>query len=84
MHKYEIKPPLLKKLRKLKAKDVQSYGRIRAKIGEIIQDPLRYKPLKHGLKGLRRVHIRHFVLSFYVYGDTVYFLDYEHHDKAYR
>jgi len=84
MYEFEIKPLLEKKLRKFKSRDILTYQRIRAKIAEVIQNPLHYKPLSHGLKGVRRAHLGHFVLSFYIEGNVVRFVDYEHHDKAYR
>lgn len=83
MYEFEIKPPLEKKLRKFKARDTATYNRIRAKIAEVVKQPLHYKPLSYELKGLRRAHIGHFVLSFYVDGNVIYFVDYEHHDRAY-
>ena len=85
MYSFEIKPPLEKKLRKFRARDITTYKRIGVKIAEVIRNPLHYKPLSYDLKGLRRAHIGHFVLSFRVNGNEklVEFLDYEHHDKAY-
>jgi len=84
MYEFEIKPPLKKKLRKFKSKDISTYSRIRAKISEVVENPFHYKTLKYDLKGRRRAHIGSFVLIFYVEEDVVYFIDYEHHDKAYR
>lgn len=45
----------------------------------------RYKFLKHDLKGKNRIHIGHFVLVFRIDNEnkTIYFDDYEHHDKVY-
>ena len=46
-----------------------------------------YKPLKHGLKGERRVHIlKSFVLKFGIdeSSQTVTFFTFDHHDEAYR
>ena len=83
MYEFEIKPPLKKKLRKFKYKDLATFRRIRSKISEVRQNPLHYKPLKNDLKGRRRAHIGHFVLIFYLQGNVIYFIDYEHHDKAY-
>jgi len=83
MHEFEIKPRLEKKLCKFKRRDTQTYDRIRSKIAEVIQNPGHYKPLSYDLKGLRRAHIGHFVLLFYIEGNIVNFVDYEHHDKAF-
>jgi mRNA-degrading endonuclease RelE of RelBE toxin-antitoxin system len=84
MYEFEIKPPLEKKLRKFKRKDAPTYGRIRNKIFEVMENPEHYKPLSYDLKGLRRAHIGSFVLSFYIKSQVVHFIDYEHHDKAYQ
>jgi len=83
MYEFEIKPPLGKKLLKFKKKDALAYNRIRSKIAEVIQNPEHYNPLSYDLKGLRRAHIGSYVLSFFVTGNVVHFVDYEHHDKAY-
>ncbi|PKK85374.1 MAG: hypothetical protein CVT48_05615 [Thermoplasmata archaeon HGW-Thermoplasmata-1] len=55
------------------------------KISEIIENPEHYKPLRHGMKGIRRAHIDPFVLTFEVMGNEkhVVFLDFDHHDKIY-
>ena len=48
-----------------------------------MSQPMRYKPLKGELKGLRRAHVRPFVVVFKVEGDTVVFVSFKHHDKSY-
>ncbi len=60
-------------------------NRIRKKIQEIIEHPAHYKPLKYGMKSIRRVHLDPFVLTFTVDEEEqhVEFLDFGHHDEIY-
>ncbi len=56
-----------KKLIKLYKKDKVMYEVVMKKIEEIVKNPHHYKPLRHDLKNIRRVHIRKsFVLVFTV------------------
>jgi YafQ family addiction module toxin component len=57
------------------------------KIEEITENPHRYKPLRHDLKGSRRVHMeKSFVFVFEIdeAEKMVRFLDLGHHDEIYR
>ncbi|MDF1557255.1 MAG: type II toxin-antitoxin system RelE/ParE family toxin [ANME-2 cluster archaeon] len=74
------------KLDKLKKKDSSLYQRIINKIIEISKNPELGKPLRNVLKGKRRVHVGSFVLFYLIdkKNHTVIFLEFEHHDKAYR
>ncbi len=74
------------KLDKLKKKDKSLYERIIYKIIEISKNPELGKPLRNVLKGKRRVHIGSFVLFYSIdkKNQIVTFLEFEHHDKAYR
>ncbi|MFO7967243.1 MAG: type II toxin-antitoxin system mRNA interferase toxin, RelE/StbE family [Archaeoglobaceae archaeon] len=86
-YKFEIKPTLEKKLIKIKKKDKAVFDATREKIKEIIQNPHHYKPLRHGMKGSRRVHVKKpFVLVFEIDDGNrmVHFLDLDHHDKIYK
>jgi len=59
----------------------------RDKIEAIIKNPYHYKPLRHDLKGLKRVHLeKSFVLVFEIDEEEkmVRFLDLGHHDEIYR
>ena len=54
---------------------------------EIKENPEHYKPLRHDMKGLRRVHImKSFVLIFRIDQTTnkIIFEDFDHHDEVYR
>lgn len=77
---------IVKKLAKLKKKDLKQYQILRRKMDFILENPEHeYKDLHYTMKGLKRVHIGHFVLVFKV--DTINkmisFEDYDHHDKIY-
>jgi mRNA-degrading endonuclease RelE of RelBE toxin-antitoxin system len=52
---------------------------------QIIENPNHYKPLKYGMKTIRRVHFDPFVLTFTLNEDLhkVEFLDFAHHDEIY-
>ncbi|MFZ2071235.1 MAG: type II toxin-antitoxin system RelE/ParE family toxin [Halobacteriota archaeon] len=86
MYEYEIKDRLSKKLRKAAKKDRVLYEAIMKKILQVAENPYPGKPLHGKLTGKRRVHIGHFVL---IYGidekeRRVIFLDFTHHDEAYK
>jgi len=82
----QIETALETNLDKLKKKDNSLYLRIIHKIIEISKNPELGKPLRNVLKGKRRVHIGSFVLIYLIdkKNETVTFLEFEHHDKAYR
>lgn len=84
-YSFEIKPELAKKLKKLKKRNPLLFARIQKKIVEIIEHPTHYKPLKYGMKSIRRVHFDPFVLTFAVNEEEclVEFLDFAHHDEIY-
>jgi len=86
-YKFEIKPKLEKKLKKIEKKDPVMFKAARDKIEEIIKNPRHYKPLRYDMKGLRRVHLeKSFVLVFEIDEEAkmVRFLDLGHHDEIYR
>jgi YafQ family addiction module toxin component len=84
-YSFEIKPDLMKKLRKIKKKDSLLFMRVQKKIFEIIEHPAHYKPLKYGMKSIRRVHFDPDVLTFTVNEKEhlIEFLDFAHHDEIY-
>ena len=86
-YKFEIKPKLEKKLKKIEKKDPVMFKAARDKIEEIIKNPRHYKPLRYDMKGLRRVQLeKSFVLVFEIDEEAkmVRFLDLGHHDEIYR
>jgi len=78
---------IVKKLIKLKKKDVKHYQNVHKKMHQILANPNnRYKNLHFSMKGIKRVHIGHFVLTFIINNAKriVSFEDYDHHDKIYK
>ncbi|RLG13648.1 MAG: type II toxin-antitoxin system RelE/ParE family toxin [Candidatus Nanohalarchaeota archaeon] len=53
------------------------------KIKKLCEYPMLGKPMKNKLKGLRRVHIGHFILLYQIENDKVIFYKFDHHDSAY-
>lgn len=77
---------IARKLAKLKKKDAKQYKIVRKKIDQILANPKhRYKDLHYSMKGIKRVHIGHFVLVFRIdhIKKIISFEDYDHHDKIY-
>ena len=86
-YSYNIEKKLKAKLKRTYKKDKKLYDAVMKKIEEIMENPHRYKPLRHDLKGSRRVHLeRSFVLVFEIAEEEkmVRFLDLGHHDEIYR
>jgi len=55
------------------------------KIEQVLENPERFKPLRHDLAGTRRVHImKSFVLKYEIKDDVVTLLFFGHHDEAYN
>jgi YafQ family addiction module toxin component len=85
LYNLEIEEDVYKTFKKLAKKDKIQLSSINKKINEILTDPTQFKPLRHPLEGLRRVHIGPFVLIYEVVEETktVRVLKYSHHDEAY-
>ena len=85
MYCLEIEEEVIKEFRKLGKKDRKQLEAVNKKIQQILEDPLQFKPLKHPLEGLRRVHVSSFVLIYEVFENSkiVRVLKYKHHDEAY-
>jgi YafQ family addiction module toxin component len=85
LYSLEIEEEVLKAFKKLRRKDAKQLEAINKKVDQILNDPLQFKPLKHPLEGLWRVHIGSFVLIYEVCKQThtVRLLKYKHHDEAY-
>ena len=85
-YRFEIKPKLEMKLKKIQKKDSVMFKVARDKIERILRNPHHYKPLRYGLKGLWRVHIgKSYVLVFEIdeMAGIVRFLDLGYHDEIY-
>ena len=73
-----------KQLKKVKGKELQN---VLKKKDEILSsdDLDHYKNLIQDLKKYKRVHVNNsYVILFFGNDNTVYFVDYEHHDKIYK
>ena len=82
----DIDEELVSKLKKLAKRDKALYTSVQKKMVQVADNPYIGKLLHGKLKGKRRVHIGHFVL---IYGIDdkergVIFLDFTHHDEAYK
>jgi len=86
MYRYEIDEKLAEILQKLAKKDKASYLAIQKQIIKVANNPNAGKPLRYPLAGKRRVHIGHFVLVYAIKENErkIIFLDFKHHDEAYR
>ena len=85
MYSLEIEEEVLKAFKKLRKKDPQQSEAIKRKVDQILNDPQQFKPLRHPLEGLWRVHVGSFVLIYEICkeSNTVRLLKYKHHDEAY-
>ena len=86
-YNYKTSKNLDRILDKLFKKDKSLYEQVMKKIEEVIKslDIEHYKNLKYNLKNKKRVHVGHFVLIFQFnkITNTIFFDDFEHHDKIY-
>ena len=54
-------------------------------IAKLLRNPELGKPLRHGLRNRRRLHIAgSFVLLYEIAANEVRLLDFDHHDKIYK
>jgi YafQ family addiction module toxin component len=85
LYTLEIAEDVFKLFKKMGKKDKTQLEAVNKKINQILADPFQFKPLRHPLGGLRRVHIGSFVLIYEVFEEskTVRVLKYKHHDEAY-
>ncbi len=77
---------LEKKIARLRTKDKKTNERLIDKMIELSQNPYEGKPLRKVMKGKWRVHIGSFVLIYSINetAKTITFLDFAHHDDAYK
>ena len=85
MYSLEIEEEVSKTFKRLLKKDRKQLEAVNKKIEQILSDPFQFKPLRHPLEGLRRVHVGSFVLIFKATENppTVRIVKYKHHDEAY-
>ena len=83
----DIAPSCERSIEKACKKNPVLRDALRNKMREVLENPSRYKTLRHDMAGERRVHIlKSFVLKFEIDEGRkiVNFLSFEHHDEAYR
>jgi len=85
LYSLEIEEEVSKTFKRLLKKDRKQLEAVNKKIEQILLDPFQFKPLRHPLEGLRRVHIGSFVLIYKITESppTVLIVKYKHHDEAY-
>ena len=85
-YELEISQKLQKVFNKIKKKDKLQAEILKRKIIEILENPKIGKPLTANMIRIRRIHIRHFVLTYEILENEniVRLLDYDHHDAVYR
>jgi len=71
-------------LRKLKKKDRATFRRVERAIEKILEHPELDKPLRYDLKHHRREPVGSFVLVYVLQGDTIFLVDYDHHNRIYK
>ncbi len=87
MYSDKYSEEITKKLAKLKKKNIKHYQNVRKKMDWVLEHPKHdYKFLGYDMKGVQRVHIGHFVLTFIIdYNNKIIsFEDYDHHDNIYK
>ncbi|MBI4177324.1 MAG: type II toxin-antitoxin system mRNA interferase toxin, RelE/StbE family [Candidatus Aenigmarchaeota archaeon] len=87
MYTVSSRPKIDEIFGRLAKKNPKQLGIISKKLGEVLQNPYRFKPLGNVMKGFRRVHIdKSFVLVYSVDEEnkTVILEDFDHHDNIYR
>ena len=87
MYALLVVPSLKKKIRKLAKKNKSLAETLNKKIEEILKNPHHYKPLKHPMQHMRRVHImKSFVLIYSIDEGikAVILHKFEHHNNVYH
>jgi YafQ family addiction module toxin component len=86
MYALEVRAHVDEAFKKLSKKDPKQFRAMTKKIGAILKNPHRFKPLRCPLAGARRVHFGNYVLLYTIdeARKTVVLEDYAHHDEIYR
>jgi len=87
MHNFQVSGKLQEMLKKMSKKNNALYDRLLKKINEIVNcyDVEHYKNLRYNMKDSKEAHVGQFVLVFRCnkQTDTIYFDDFDHHDKIF-
>lgn len=86
MYKIEVSELADKKFYKIARKNKVLFEAINKKMGELKINPEHFKPLRHDMKGERRIHLGNFVLTFEIdyQRGVVKILNFDHHDRIYE
>ncbi len=86
MYELEVSDLADKKFYKIAKKNKVLFEAISKKVEEIKANPEHFKPLTGNMKGQRRIHFGHFVLTFEIIYEKniIRILDFDHHDKIYK
>jgi len=69
----------------LRRKNPDVYREVKASAVKLLRNPELGKPLRHGLRNCRRLHIASsFVLVYEITAMEVRLLDFDHHNKIYK
>ena len=68
MYSIENSPKIDLIFKKLAKKNPKQLETIARKLPEIVENPHRFKPLGNIMKGFRRVHFGHYILTFSILG----------------
>jgi len=83
-YSYRRSPTFDRKFKKITEKDRGLKDRLVNKISQILDNPEIGDFKRYDLKGIQGVHVNPFVILYRVSGDTIDFVNIDHHDKVYR
>ena len=83
-YSYRRSPTFDRKFKKLTEKDRGLKDRLINKISQILDNPEIGDFKRYDLRGVQGVHVNPFVILYRVSGDTIDFVNIDHHDKVYR
>ncbi len=86
MYSLEVVESVDKIFKKLQKKDHAQFDAVSKTIGEILENPQQFKPLKSPMQHMRRVHVGSFVLVYDIDESRIVVTvrRYEHHDRVYK
>ena len=65
-------------------RDPALHERIEGELVKLARAPQLGKPLRHGLKNRRRLHVGSFVIVYEIMGDEAWVFDFGHHNDIYK
>ncbi len=80
-YKIQIQRDVLKSLKKLNS---GLKRRFESALKDLLEDPLKFKPLRYELKGLYSARIGGFRIIYEIEGDTITICAFEHRKRVYR